>query len=238
MPVATILLAGEGKRLRPYTNDRPKALVEVHGRSILERALVQLAHQGCTSARLVVGHLADVVLRTIPPVISGMPIAYIHNSRYSTTNSMFSLALGLDGLEDPTWVIEGDVLFEESILTLSGAADICWFVDSSARDVDGAFLEAGSDGRAVSLDIVRDLRNLRAGQAKSVGMLRLSREGVVRVREWLQAGIREGREGDYYDLVLRDHFAEARCELVDVSGRRWVEVDTPEDLARARTQFP
>jgi NDP-sugar pyrophosphorylase family protein len=58
---AMILAAGLGTRLRPLTNDRPKALVEVAGRTLLELTLTRLRSVGVTDAIVNVHHFADMV---------------------------------------------------------------------------------------------------------------------------------------------------------------------------------
>jgi NDP-sugar pyrophosphorylase family protein len=57
-----VLAAGLGTRLRPLTNDRPKALVEVAGRSLLEIALARLREFGINDVIINVHHLADSVI--------------------------------------------------------------------------------------------------------------------------------------------------------------------------------
>ncbi len=59
---AMILAAGLGTRLRPLTNDRPKALVEVGGRTMLEIALRRLASFGIRDVIINVHHFADLVV--------------------------------------------------------------------------------------------------------------------------------------------------------------------------------
>src|SRR5882757_9967211 len=59
---AMILAAGLGTRLRPLTNDRPKALVEVDGRTLLEITLSRLRMFGIHEVIINVHHFADMVL--------------------------------------------------------------------------------------------------------------------------------------------------------------------------------
>ena len=56
---AVILAAGMGTRLSPLTNSRPKCLVEVHGKSILQHQLESLAKAGVAECVLVTGYLSD-----------------------------------------------------------------------------------------------------------------------------------------------------------------------------------
>jgi len=59
---AMILAAGLGTRLRPLTNDRPKALVEINGRTLLEITLVRLRDLGIREVIVNVHHFADMVV--------------------------------------------------------------------------------------------------------------------------------------------------------------------------------
>src|ERR1700760_4267555 len=59
---AMVLAAGLGTRLRPLTNDRPKALVEVAGRTMLEITLARLRQFGIQDVIINVHHFADKVL--------------------------------------------------------------------------------------------------------------------------------------------------------------------------------
>src|SRR6478735_6108674 len=59
---AMVLAAGLGTRLRPLTNDRPKALVEVNGRTLLEITLTRLRDFGIHDVIINVHHYADVVI--------------------------------------------------------------------------------------------------------------------------------------------------------------------------------
>lgn len=59
---AMVLAAGLGTRLRPLTNDRPKALVEVAGQTMLERTLIRLRAFGIQDVIVNVHHFADMVI--------------------------------------------------------------------------------------------------------------------------------------------------------------------------------
>jgi NDP-sugar pyrophosphorylase family protein len=59
---AMVLAAGLGTRLRPFTNDRPKALVEVAGRTLLEMTLTRLRESGIRDVIVNVHHYADMMV--------------------------------------------------------------------------------------------------------------------------------------------------------------------------------
>src|ERR1700730_18253181 len=128
--LAILLLAGEGKRLRPFTLSQPKCFARVGGVRILENALRALAQNGCHRAQLVVGYKADIIRREIKDEFSGVNITYVSNPEYQRSNSMYSLALGMHDVHEACWVIEGDDFFDPEILTLRAVGDIAWYVDS------------------------------------------------------------------------------------------------------------
>ncbi len=234
---AIILVAGEGKRLLPFTEANPKCFADVRGSRILENALRCLAANGCERVKIVVGHFSQLIQDTITGAYEGMEISYHVNEIYSTTNSMYSLYLGLEGLNESTWVLEGDVFFESSILSLPVQHDIAWFVDSSIRQLDGAFVETDVQSRAQSLQIIRDLSLLKPNQHKSIGILRYSANGLEHLRKWLSQGVEQEKTNLYYDLILAEHMQELFVEVVDVNGRKWFEIDSNEDLEEARRIF-
>ncbi len=71
---AMVLAAGLGTRLRPLTDDRPKALVEVGGRTLLEIALARLRHFGVREVIVNVHHFADRVVDYLKQNDFGMRI--------------------------------------------------------------------------------------------------------------------------------------------------------------------
>lgn len=62
---AMVLAAGQGTRLRPLTNDRPKALVEINGRSLLEITLTRLRAAGVREVIVNVHHFADMIVDSL-----------------------------------------------------------------------------------------------------------------------------------------------------------------------------
>src|ERR1700710_1153722 len=90
--VAVILVAGIGSRLRPITDDRPKALVDIGGETILGRAVRLLASYGVRRVVLATGYREDAVRAAM----RGAPVAeveYCKNPEFDRTQNSVSLAL-------------------------------------------------------------------------------------------------------------------------------------------------
>jgi N-acetyl-alpha-D-muramate 1-phosphate uridylyltransferase len=109
---AMVLAAGLGTRMRPLTNDRPKALVEVGGRTLIDHMLDRLEEQGVTRVVVNVHAFADrledhLSRRTSPPIV-------ISDERelLLETGGGLKKARPLLG-EDPIWVCNIDSVWIE-----------------------------------------------------------------------------------------------------------------------------
>ena len=75
---AVVLAAGEGTRLRPLTEDKPKALVEVDGRPILEHCFDRLIELDAEELLVVVGYQKQKIIEFYGDTYEGIPITYAH----------------------------------------------------------------------------------------------------------------------------------------------------------------
>ena len=75
---AVVLAAGEGTRLRPLTEDRPKAMVEVAGEPLLAHCFDQLLALGADELLVVVGYLKEEIISHFGDEYEGVPITYAH----------------------------------------------------------------------------------------------------------------------------------------------------------------
>src|SRR3954447_16924147 len=104
---ALVLAAGRGSRLR---HGRPKCLVKVGGRYLIDHQIEALRWIGVERVSVVVGYRAAEVCRVVPP---GTRV--IHNARYAETNSLYSFLLARDHVDGDLLVLNGDVLFHPAI---------------------------------------------------------------------------------------------------------------------------
>ena len=124
---AIILAAGEGIRLRPYTLDRPKCLVELVGKSLLDHQLAALRAAGITDITTVTGYRANQ--------IEAMNLPFRRNADYASTNMVASLMCARDLLDGsaPILVAYADIVYEPSIVRAlcECKAELCLTVDQS-----------------------------------------------------------------------------------------------------------
>src|SRR3954470_10936945 len=106
-----ILAAGKGSRLNGTIGDKPKCLLRVGGKTLVQRQIEALKGVGITDIVVVVGCQADVVRRSC-----GSRVNYVKNARYAQTHSLYSLWLGRPPPYDGALVMNCDVLFHPQML--------------------------------------------------------------------------------------------------------------------------
>ncbi len=127
---AVILAAGKGTRLEPLTDDRPKALVEVAGRPLLEHVFEQLLGIGISEFVVVVGHRKQQIIDRYGDEFRGVPITYAHQREQ--LGLAHALLQAEPHVDEEFALMLGDNVFRANL------ADV---VERQRRgDVDAAFL--------------------------------------------------------------------------------------------------
>ena len=113
-----VLAAGTGRRLRPHTDGRPKALLPVAGETtILDIALRNLAAAGLTEVVIVVGYAAGMVADRVPAFEKayGISIDLVHNERAEEWNNAYSLWLAREYFGRGVMLVNGDTVHPVSV---------------------------------------------------------------------------------------------------------------------------
>jgi choline kinase len=238
-----IMCAGQGKRLRPITDSRPKSMVEVGGRPLLARHLDHLAAWGLEEVVLVVGYRRDqidaLVARGGP---KGLKLTVLANEDYDKTGSGYSLAIGLRHLaKTPGDVhfMDADLLYPRQLLEpllAPGSVGNALLVGHGKEDDEEAVKVRGPEGKV--RELAKKTKNKAlAFQGESVGIGRITAPGRAALLEWMAE--REKTTRDYeWEPAL-----EGVAERIDLRAIRcpdlpWTEIDTIEDLKKAEGLLP
>ena len=111
-----VLAAGLGKRLAPLTEERPKGLIELGGRSLLARLLDGLQAAGVHETLLVVGYRQDMIRAALGASHRGMPLRYVVNPDFEKGPRLSLWAGRAEFLRDDVVLADGDVLFAPPLL--------------------------------------------------------------------------------------------------------------------------
>jgi glucose-1-phosphate thymidylyltransferase len=110
---AVVLAAGEGTRLRPLTDDKPKGMVEVDGKPILTHCFEQLAELGASEFVVVVGYRQERIIEHYGDTFEGVPITYAHQREQS--GLAHALLTVEDFVDDDFMLMLGDNIFRANL---------------------------------------------------------------------------------------------------------------------------
>ncbi|MGH7342918.1 MAG: NTP transferase domain-containing protein, partial [Candidatus Rokuibacteriota bacterium] len=194
---ALVLAAGMGKRLAPLTEDRPKGLLELGGRSLLARLLDGLQAAGVTETAIVVGYRQEQIRAHLGDSHRGMPVRYLENAAY-TKGPLLSLWTGRAGFEqDDVVLADGDVLFAPTLL-----ARVVQAPEPNVFLGEPDFVDTGEElnlylraGRVVALrrGVMGAPDAPFESRAEWVGFVKVGRAAGVDLAATLDAFVREGR---------------------------------------------
>lgn len=227
---AIILAAGVGKRLGDSVAEHPKCLLELNGRTLLDRMLDALAEVGVRDAAVVVGHLAEQVQEAV----SGREgVRTLFNPEFRK-GAILSLWTAREALDDDVLIMDADVLFPTAMLrALVGSPhQNCFLMDRSAANDGEAQMLMARGGRV--LDIRRGLRGEYEDCGESIGFLKLQRSAARTLRSLLEQALSHGRDGIEHEEVYPALMRECVIGYEPVDGCAWMEIDFPEDVERAR----
>ena len=110
---AVVLAAGEGTRLRPLTEDKPKGMVEVAGQPILTHCFEQLVELGADELIVVVGYKKQVIINHYEDEFEGVPITYAHQREQK--GLAHALLTVEDHVDDDFMLMLGDNVFRANL---------------------------------------------------------------------------------------------------------------------------
>lgn len=236
-----VLAAGVGKRLAPLTDERPKGLLELGGRSLLARLLDGLQAAGVRETALVVGYRQEAIRAHLGTAHRGMPVRYLENPAY-TRGPRLSLWTGRAEFErDDVVLADGDVLFAPPLLErlVRQPEPNVFLAEPDFTDTGEEIVLYAQASRVVG--IRRSIQGPPAlpydARAEWVGFVKVGRTAGRELAALLERWVREGRtEGDYEAALdaLLDRHPFVTC-LTD--GLPWIEIDFPQDLHAAETEI-
>jgi choline kinase len=228
-----ILAAGKGSRLNGTIGDKPKCLLRVGGKTLIDRQIDALKAVGITDIVVVVGCQSEAVRRNC-----GARITYIENSRFAQTNSLYSLWLARPLLYDGFVVMNCDVLFHPQMLS-----DLV-----TSRHEDALLISYQEDGTpladeemkiTVRRGRVQEIAKTLApdeADGENVGVVKFGRDGARLLATLLDQRISAGGLRDWAPKAFGD-FAKVRpLYAIGSRGLPWTEIDFPEDFERAARQ--
>jgi choline kinase len=120
---AILIAAGMGRRLSPYTDDRPKCLVEIAGRTMLHRQLDNLRAVGVTEFHIVRGYRGH----QLSEALAGEPnVHFIENPDYQRNNILLSLMYAADRMDGGFFCSYSDIVYRPEVAAALAQSPTSW----------------------------------------------------------------------------------------------------------------
>ncbi len=232
-----IVAAGFARRLRPLTDRTPKCLLEIDGQSMIARAIRTFAGEGVERFTIVDGFQGDDLRAHLVERFPPAWFRFVRNHQYQTTNNAYSLLLAGASDRERMLVADSDLVFDDGVVGRLLAGSGNRLALRTLGELGEEEVKVRVDrGRIVDID-----KGIPPAEAagESLGLALFEPEAAVELFTVLARRVRlENRVSEYYEASFLDWIrAGGVLEAVEVGDLRCLEVDTPEDLERARRMF-
>ena len=223
--IAVILAAGMATRLRPLTDRCPKCLLEVGGKSLLQRSLDALMQNGIKMFVIVTGYKGEMIEGFIRDHYQAQiargdaAFRFIDNKDYATTNNIYSLWLvqpEVDGRE--FLLLDSDLLYDSKLITV-GEEEMKVVVDNDHTIV-----------------AINKTCNPAEAYGESVGVEKFSADySTALFRELRKMIVDEGLSNVFYEKAFERLIPQGHVfRMVDTTDIYSTELDTIEDFDKAK----
>lgn len=228
-----ILSAGQGKRLSPLTDNKPKCLINIAGKTLLEWQLHALKACGIENVTVVTGFGSKSIETAIKLMPIDLSIECLFNPFYSVADNISSCWTARHRFDHDTILINGDTLFDQRILTsvLSCADSPITVTVDRKSSYDSDDMKVQTDG----LSLKRIGKSLEGAiDGESIGMLRFLGNGGGRFTDTMENLLRDPAALKLWYLSIIDQMAiNGEVAVHSIEGLEWTEVDFPHDVALA-----
>ena len=251
--LGVILAAGMAKRLRPLTDERPKCLLKVGERTLLQRTVDAMLAAGINELVVVTGYRANMIrdfltshyltpqsnLSPLTSHLSPLKIHFIDNPDYAHNNNIFSLWLTRPYTDGRDFLLmDSDILCDPAIIpTVINVGDSALALNRHELGEEEMKIVADAEGRIT--EISKTCRPEDAA-GESVGVERMTADySTALFRELEQMIEREGLIDIFYERAFERLIPQGHTfRVVDTTEYFSYELDTPEDFERAQQLMP
>lgn len=240
-PRAIFLAASRGNELKELTENKPKALIDINGKPLIEQSIENFYAHDIKDLAIVRGYKKEA--------FKFPNIKYFDNDNFETTGELASLNLAKNQIEDNTIISYGDILYRKYILSrlLEEKGDITLVVDSNVKDrsanYKGDFVTCsrassnGFDTEEVELKSIQfsNLESAKNAQGEWIGLLKTNAVGS----ELLKKTINEMTDLPNFgtlklpDLLNKLLEKKAKVNVMYINGH-WMDVDSYADVSKGQ----
>jgi len=228
---AIILAAGIGKRLYPLTKERPKCMLDVGGKPILEYILESINFAGISEAVIVVGPQKEMIEKKFGKKFGNVKLTYVYNELYQSTNNLRSLWCAREQLTDEFIQIHGDLVLNKEIVKLACSSKV-----KNGVLITKDHIHFVVDGNRVLLDgdIISDINKTSSwdySEGRAFGIYKFSKLAASAYRDIIDSEKNNFKDG--FEKALLPMLKKFEFKVIDINKLSFSEIDDLNDLNEA-----
>ena len=236
-----IVAAGQGTRLRPLTDNKPKCMVEYNNKPIIDYILDVANECNIRDVAIVNGYKKQVLEK----YLENRDITFFANEKFDTTNMVSTLFNAKDFMNDDIIISYADIIYKKEILEklITSNEDFNVVIDKDWRKLWSLRMENPLEDaetlRVVDGNIVelgKKPNNYDDIEGQYIGLIKISKSTMARVAVFYES-LDKGKlyDGQVYDNMYMTSLIQMIIDnLVDVKpvfiNGGWIEIDSVEDI--------
>jgi choline kinase len=229
---AIIVAAGEGNRLRPLTESRPKAMIEIDNISLIHRSLVILKDEGVSEIAIVVGYRGEMIQEHL----AEFNITWFSNPRYQSTNNMASLHIALSFITEDFLYLHSDLIYDPQLIRqiVTDKNPNVLLVEKKACNEEDMKVRVD---RGVLVESNKEIP-LFESYGEWTGIAKFSSAFSRQLFKYISILLEQGHQQAYDTLAFTGLARSGNpIHIAEFTGLPWIEIDTWDDLEQARQLF-
>ncbi|QSE96095.1 phosphocholine cytidylyltransferase family protein [Fulvivirga lutea] len=227
---AVILAAGLGSRLKDRTKEKPKAFLEIDGKTLIHRSIENLLNQGITRIIIGTGYLNEF----FDNLKNEFPQIETHrNDDYAATGSMYTLYNLKSLINEDFLLLEGDLLYEKAALThlITDTHQDIVLASGKTNSNDEVYIEANEQSHLTNMSKKPSELNHISGELVGISKISLSTFNLM--CDYAMKLYDKGDRSFHYEDDFVGISKTKDIFIKKVEGLAWCEIDDENHLNRA-----
>ena len=237
--IGVILAAGMAKRLRPLTDTKPKCLLEVGGKTLLQRTVDAMAATGITEFVVVTGYRANMIRDFLTAHYPQYTIHFLDNADYEHNNNIYSLWMAGQIVRGKVFLLmDSDILCDpKAVAEVARQEEPALALNRHELGEEEMKIVVDNDNRITEIS-----KTCRVEDAigESVGIEKMTADySKALFCELDQMIVKEGLIDIFYERAFERLIPQGHTfKVIDTTHYFSYELDTPEDFERASQLLP
>ena len=237
--IGVILAAGMAKRLRPLTDTKPKCLLEVGGKTLLQRTVDAMASAGISEFLVVTGYRSGMIRDFLTSHYPQTPSQFLDNVDYEHNNNIFSLWMAMQQLHgQEVLLMDSDILCDPEAVRRVARQE-CSALAMQQHELGEEEMKIVVDAAGNITEISKTCR-VEDAIGESVGIEKMMPAYTEAIyQELRQLILDEGLIDIFYERAFERLIPQGHTfKVVDTTDLFSYELDTPEDFQKATDSMP